>query len=109
LQAYKSHEIYAIEKWLHKNQILHPKGPVLGFCSGHPVYPRTCVQTLKTKERWLRDGLQLKANEVPSKVSVFYSLPDDYLSRSPFFSVWWSTLEVHYYLRFLSETRSSRK
>jgi xeroderma pigmentosum group C-complementing protein len=86
-QAYKSHEIYAIEKWLHKNQILHPKGPVLGFCSGHPVYPRTCVQTLKTKERWLRDGLQLKANEVPSKVSVFYSLPDDYLSRSPFFSV----------------------
>ncbi|KAG7555506.1 Rad4 beta-hairpin domain 3 [Arabidopsis suecica] len=67
-QAYKSHEIYAIEKWLHKNQILHPKGPVLGFCSGHPVYPRTCVQTLKTKERWLRDGLQLKANEVPSKI-----------------------------------------
>lgn len=70
LQAYKSHELYAIEKWLHKNQILHPKGPVLGFCSGHPVYPRTCVQTLRTKERWLRDGLQLKANEVPVKVSV---------------------------------------
>ncbi|XP_010453826.1 PREDICTED: DNA repair protein RAD4-like [Camelina sativa] len=67
-QAYKSHELYAIEKWLHKNQILHPKGPVLGFCNGHPVYPRTCVQTLKTKERWLRDGLQLKANEVPSKI-----------------------------------------
>ncbi|XP_024011933.1 DNA repair protein RAD4 isoform X2 [Eutrema salsugineum] len=67
-QAYKSHELYAIEKWLHKNQILHPKGPVLGFCSGHSVYPRTCVQTLKTKERWLRDGLQLKANEAPLKV-----------------------------------------
>ncbi|KAL1213060.1 DNA repair protein RAD4 [Cardamine amara subsp. amara] len=67
-QAYKSHELYAIEKWLHKNQILHPKGPVLGFCAGHPVYPRTCVQTLKTKERWLPDGLQLKANEVPLKI-----------------------------------------
>ncbi|EOA19955.1 hypothetical protein CARUB_v10000205mg [Capsella rubella] len=67
-QAYKSHELYAIEKWLHKNQILHPKGPVLGFCNGHSVYPRTCVQTLRTKERWLRDGLQLKANEVPSKI-----------------------------------------
>ncbi|CAH2072591.1 unnamed protein product [Thlaspi arvense] len=67
-QAYKTHQLYAIEKWLHKNQILHPKGPVLGFCSGHSVYPRTCVQTLKTKEGWLRDGLQLKANEVPVKV-----------------------------------------
>lgn len=67
-QAYKSHELYAIEKWLHKNQILHPKGPVLGFCAGHCVYPRTCVQTLRTKESWLRDGLQLKANEVPLKI-----------------------------------------
>uniref|UniRef100_A0A1J3J9U5 DNA repair protein complementing XP-C cells-like protein n=1 Tax=Noccaea caerulescens TaxID=107243 RepID=A0A1J3J9U5_NOCCA len=67
-QAYKSHELYAIEKWLHKNQILHPKGPVVGYCSGHPVYPRTCVQTLKTKQRWLQDGLQLKANEVPLKI-----------------------------------------
>ncbi|KAL0727987.1 hypothetical protein Bca4012_024080 [Brassica carinata] len=67
-QAYKSHELYAIEKWLHKNQILHPKGPVLGFCAGHSVYPRTCVQTLRTKESWLRDGLQLKANEVPLKI-----------------------------------------
>ncbi|CAN8256082.1 unnamed protein product [Cochlearia groenlandica] len=67
-QAYKTHELYAIEKWLHKNQILHPKGPILGFCSGHPVYPRTCVQTLRTKERWLRDGLQLTANEAPVKI-----------------------------------------
>ncbi|XP_057972101.1 DNA repair protein RAD4 isoform X2 [Malania oleifera] len=67
-QAYRSHQLYAIERWLTKYQILHPKGPVLGFCSGHPVYPRTCVQTLKTKERWLRDGLQVKANELPAKV-----------------------------------------
>lgn len=26
------------------------------------------MQTLKTKERWLREGLQIKANELPSKV-----------------------------------------
>ncbi|GAV76703.1 Rad4 domain-containing protein/BHD_1 domain-containing protein/BHD_2 domain-containing protein/BHD_3 domain-containing protein [Cephalotus follicularis] len=66
-QAYKNHELYAMERWLTKYQILHPKGPVLGFCSGHPVYPRTCVQTLKTKQRWLREGLQVKANELPVK------------------------------------------
>ncbi|XP_057441963.1 DNA repair protein RAD4 isoform X3 [Lotus japonicus] len=67
-QAYKSHLLYAIEKWLTKYQVLHPKGPILGFCSGHPVYPRTCVQTVKTKERWLREGLQVKPNEHPVKV-----------------------------------------
>lgn len=57
-----------IDRWLKKYQILYPKGPVLGFCSGHAVYPRTCVQTLHTKERWLREGLQVKAGEVPAKV-----------------------------------------
>ncbi|ESW13736.2 hypothetical protein PHAVU_008G233100 [Phaseolus vulgaris] len=66
-QAYKSHPLYALEKWLTKYQVLHPKGPILGFCSGHSVYPRTCVQTVKTKERWLREGLQVKPNEHPVK------------------------------------------
>ncbi|XP_071915428.1 DNA repair protein RAD4-like isoform X1 [Coffea arabica] len=66
-QAYRNHQLYAIERWLNKYQILHPKGPILGFCSGHPVYPRTCVQTLHTKERWMREGLQVKADELPAK------------------------------------------
>ncbi|TYH62035.1 hypothetical protein ES332_D07G091300v1 [Gossypium tomentosum] len=67
-QAYKNHALYALERWLTKYQILHPKGPILGFCSGHPVYPRSCVQTLKTRERWLREGLQIKGTETPVKV-----------------------------------------
>ncbi|KAK2652472.1 hypothetical protein Ddye_012328 [Dipteronia dyeriana] len=67
-QAYKNHQLYAIERWLNKHQIIHPKGPILGFCSGHPVYPRTCMQTLKTKERWLREALQVRADEHPVKV-----------------------------------------
>ncbi|KAK9091556.1 hypothetical protein Sjap_024733 [Stephania japonica] len=67
-QAYKNHPLYVIERWLNKYQILHPRGPLLGFCSGHPVFPRTCVQILHTKQRWLRDGLQVKAGESPAKV-----------------------------------------
>ncbi|CAM8932156.1 unnamed protein product [Rhodiola kirilowii] len=67
-QAYKNHPLYAIERWLSKFQILHPKGPVLGFVSGHPVYPRSCVQTLRTKEKWIREGLQLKPDQLPAKV-----------------------------------------
>ncbi|KAJ8761168.1 hypothetical protein K2173_001224 [Erythroxylum novogranatense] len=67
-QAYRNHPLYTIEKWLTKCQILYPKGPILGFCSGNPVYPRTCLQSLKTRERWMREGLQVKANEFPAKV-----------------------------------------
>lgn len=67
-QAYKDHHLYALEKWLHKNQVLHPKGPVLGFCKGHPVYPRSCVQTLQSRHGWLREGLQVRENESPAKV-----------------------------------------
>lgn len=67
-QAYKDHHLYALEKWLHKNQVLHPKGPVLGFCKGNPVYPRSCVQTLQSRHGWLREGLQVRENELPAKV-----------------------------------------
>ncbi|KAL3838696.1 hypothetical protein ACJIZ3_023287 [Penstemon smallii] len=67
-QAYRNHHLYVIERWLKKYEILHPKGPVLGFCSGHPVFPRTCVQILHTKERWLREGLKVKDDELPAKV-----------------------------------------
>ncbi|XP_074588745.1 DNA repair protein RAD4 isoform X2 [Curcuma longa] len=65
--AYKNHHLYAIEKWLSKTQVLHPKGPILGYCSGHPVYPRSCVKTLQTKQKWLREGLQVRAAETPAK------------------------------------------
>ncbi|KAL8476345.1 hypothetical protein ACS0TY_028862 [Phlomoides rotata] len=67
-QAYRNHPLYTIERWVKKYEILYPKGPVLGFCGGNPVYPRTCVQALHTKFRWLREGLQVKAGEVPVKV-----------------------------------------
>ncbi|KAM3209367.1 hypothetical protein ACQJBY_063821 [Aegilops geniculata] len=67
-QAYRDHHLYALEKWLHKNQVLHPKGPVLGFCKGHPVYPRSCVQTLQSRHGWLTEGLQVRENESPAKI-----------------------------------------
>ncbi|XP_078444262.1 DNA repair protein Rad4 family isoform X2 [Wolffia australiana] len=66
-QAYRRHHLYALEKFLSKYEALYPKGPVLGYCSGHPVYPRACVQRLQTRQRWLREGLQVKSNEAPAK------------------------------------------
>ncbi|KAL8161180.1 hypothetical protein V2J09_012669 [Rumex salicifolius] len=66
--AYRNHSLYAIERWLTKYQILYPKRPVVGFISGYAVYPRSCVQTLRTRERWLREALQVRANELPVKI-----------------------------------------
>lgn len=71
-QAYRNHQLYAIERWLTKYQIIYPKDPLLGFCSGYPVYPRASVQTLKTKEKWLREGLQIKDDQLPAKVCKCY-------------------------------------
>ncbi|XP_057838379.2 DNA repair protein RAD4 isoform X2 [Cryptomeria japonica] len=67
-QAYKNHHLYVLERWLTKYQTLYPKGPVLGYCAGKPVYPRTCVQILHTADRWLREGLQVKKGEAAAKI-----------------------------------------
>lgn len=91
LQAYRNHPLYALERWLTKYQIIHPKDPVLGFCNGYPVYRRNCVQTLKTREKWLREGLQVKLNEAPAKVysfsvdANFYALTS---TKELIFTVW---------------------
>eukprot|EP00250_Pteridium_aquilinum_P013717 c21528_g1_i1 orf=98-3352(+) len=66
-QAYKNHHLYVLERWLTKYQALHPRGPILGYCAGHPVFPRACVQDLHTAERWLREGLKVKPHELPAK------------------------------------------
>lgn len=68
MQAYKNHHLYVLEKWLTKYQALYPKGPVLGYCAGQPVYPRSCVQNLHTAEHWLREGRKVIPGEEPYKV-----------------------------------------
>lgn len=61
---------------------------MLGYCSGHPVYPRSCVQTVCSRQRWLREGLQVKENELPAKVrrygSFKYNLPCSVLKKMIF-------------------------
>lgn len=32
------------------------------------MFPRSCVQTVQTRQKWLREGLQIRENEIPSKV-----------------------------------------
>lgn len=62
---------------MNKYETLHPKGPVLGFCAGLPVYPRTCVQTLHTPDRWLREGRKVKQDETPVKIVKSRATPKE--------------------------------
>ncbi|XWS30832.1 hypothetical protein CRYUN_Cryun23aG0024600 [Craigia yunnanensis] len=68
-QAYKNHALYALERWLTKYQILHPRGPILGYCSGHPVYPQTCVEMFcKTKKSTISE--EDDYDEIDSKGTI---------------------------------------
>jgi hypothetical protein len=66
--AYKNHHLYVLEKWLTKYETLYPKGPVIGYCAGQPVYRRACVQTLHTTNRWLRECRKLRVVESAAKI-----------------------------------------
>ena len=44
-QQYKTHPLFCLEKFLNKNEVLMPKGPVLGYFAGQPVYAHTHART----------------------------------------------------------------
>lgn len=71
-QAYKTHHLYVLERWLKKYETVYPKGPVLGYCAGQPVFRRSSVQTLHTSDRWLREGRKVKPGELPAKVCFIW-------------------------------------
>lgn len=67
--AFKKHPIYVLEKHLLKFQgIYPPEVAPLGFFKDQPVYPRDCVQILRSRETWLREARTVKLNETAYKI-----------------------------------------
>lgn len=67
--AFKNHEKYVLEKHLLKFQGIYPPEVVpLGYFKDFPVYPRECVQTLRSRETWLQRAKVVKLNESPYKI-----------------------------------------
>eukprot|EP00039_Didymoeca_costata_P013771 m.214456 g.214456 ORF g.214456 m.214456 type:complete len:588 (-) comp15868_c0_seq6:3347-5110(-) len=62
--ALKQNKAFVLERHLLKNQIIHPKEPVLGFVKSEPVYPRKNVCTLHSRVYWLKKGRIVKEGEV---------------------------------------------
>uniref|UniRef100_A0A182QP33 Rad4 beta-hairpin domain-containing protein n=1 Tax=Anopheles farauti TaxID=69004 RepID=A0A182QP33_9DIPT len=65
----KKHPLYALRRHLLKFEALYPpEPPTLGFIRGEAIYPRECVHTLQTREKWYKQGRVVRAFETPYKV-----------------------------------------
>lgn len=69
ISEYKNHPLYALKRHLLKFEgIYPPDAPTLGFIKDEPVYARECVQTLHSREIWLKQARTVKLFETPYKV-----------------------------------------
>ncbi|KAI9190214.1 hypothetical protein H9P43_001647 [Blastocladiella emersonii ATCC 22665] len=89
LGDYKDHRLYALERHLKRSEVIHPKTPVLGKIKGEPIYPRTNVHTVRSREAWLRnDGLAVKDGEEPVAMAKGRG-PEG--KEQPLFGAWQTT------------------
>ncbi|XP_050085964.1 DNA repair protein complementing XP-C cells homolog [Anopheles aquasalis] len=65
----KNHPLYALRRHLLKFEALYPQEPQpLGFIRSEAIYPRECVHTLQTREKWYKQGRVVRAFETAYKV-----------------------------------------
>uniref|UniRef100_A0A8C3AGH5 Xeroderma pigmentosum, complementation group C n=1 Tax=Cyclopterus lumpus TaxID=8103 RepID=A0A8C3AGH5_CYCLU len=69
ITEYKNHPLYALKRHLLKYEAVYPStATVLGYCRGEPVYSRDCVQTLHSKDTWLKEARTVRLGEEPFKM-----------------------------------------
>ncbi|KAK7146079.1 hypothetical protein R3I93_013720 [Phoxinus phoxinus] len=74
IAEYKNHPLYALKRHLLKYEALYPStAAVLGYCRGEPVYSRDCVQTLHSRDTWLKEARTVRLGEEPYKMVVGFS------------------------------------
>ncbi|XP_053671425.1 DNA repair protein complementing XP-C cells homolog [Anopheles nili] len=65
----KNHPLYALRRHLLKFEALYPAEPLtFGFVRGEAIYPRECVHTLQTREKWYKQGRVVRPFETTYKV-----------------------------------------
>ncbi|XP_070289646.1 DNA repair protein complementing XP-C cells isoform X3 [Myotis yumanensis] len=66
--TYKNHPLYALKRHLLKYEAIYPEtAAIIGYCRGEAVYSRDCVQTLHSRDTWLKQGRVVRLGEVPYK------------------------------------------
>lgn len=72
--TYKNHPLYALKRHLLKYEAIYPEtAAIIGYCRGEAVYSRDCVQTLHSRDTWLKQGRVVRLGEVPYKMVKGYS------------------------------------
>lgn len=70
-QDFKDHPVYALERHLHHNEVVHPRrevGKVLIGKKQEPIYRRSDVHIVRSSDKWYRSlGRQLRIGEQPLK------------------------------------------
>ncbi|KAL8848644.1 MAG: hypothetical protein Q9221_006318 [Calogaya cf. arnoldii] len=76
IQDFKNHPVYALERHLHRNEVIHPRHEMGRVNTGtgsknegksEPVFRRKDVLTCRTADQWFRVGKEVKAGEQPLK------------------------------------------
>lgn len=66
VNGFKDHAVFALERHLLRDQVIHPMHRV-GTFQGQPVYLRAHVLTLQSARQWYNQGREVKPDEVPLK------------------------------------------
>ncbi|WFD34259.1 hypothetical protein MCUN1_001096 [Malassezia cuniculi] len=64
--AFKDHPVYALERHLRRDQVIHPAVRI-GTFQGTAVYSRANVINVHSARQWYNEGREVKPNEIPLK------------------------------------------
>lgn len=76
IQDFKNHPVYALERHLHRKELIHPRHEIGRVNTGtgsknegklEPVFRRKDILTCRTADQWFRVGKEIKAGEQPLK------------------------------------------
>ena len=66
---YKNHPLYALKKHLLQYEAIHPSdAPTIGFFRSEPVYERSCIKNVRSREYWKRQARVVRDDETPYKI-----------------------------------------
>ncbi|XP_068212328.1 DNA repair protein complementing XP-C cells homolog [Palaemon carinicauda] len=66
---YKNHPLYALQRHLLKFEAIYPPDETpVGYIKGEPVYPRSSIYTLHSRDIWMKEAKTVRVDEEPYKV-----------------------------------------
>lgn len=66
---YKNHPLYALQRHLLKFEAIYPPDETpVGYIKGEPVYPRSSIYTLHSRDIWMKEAKTVRVGEEPYKI-----------------------------------------